>query len=49
MNIAQNLKELMAAWDTIAAAAKQQFPNVSTEELYQIVKGAMNHALKLAA
>lgn len=49
MNIAQDLKELMAAWNTIAAAAKQQFPGASAEELYQIIKGAMNHALKIAA
>jgi hypothetical protein len=43
-----DLKEMMAAWNTIEAAAKSQFPNATPEELYQIVKGAMNHALKIA-
>lgn len=38
---------LMAGWNKIAAAAEAQFPTASEEELYQITKGAMNHALKL--
>lgn len=42
---AQDIAELMAAWNKIMAAARQQFPGASEEELYQIAKGAMNHAL----
>ena len=40
------LKEMMAGWNKIEAAAKIQFPNATSEELYQICKDAMNHALK---
>lgn len=39
------IMELMLGWNTIEAEAKRQFPNASKEELYQICKGAMNHAL----
>lgn len=42
-----DLKEMMAAWNTIEAAAKSQFPNATAEEIYQITKGAMNRALNI--
>jgi len=42
---AQDIASLMAGWNKIEAAAKVQFPNASKEELYQICKGAMKHAL----
>lgn len=42
---AQDMKEMMDGWDKIMAAAKAQFPGATEEELYQIAKGAMNHAL----
>ena len=41
------LKEMYAGWKVIEAKAKAQFPNATEEELYQICKGAMNHALGL--
>ncbi len=43
--LAQDIKEMMDGWNTIMAAAKEQFPKATEEELYQIAKGAMNHAL----
>jgi hypothetical protein len=45
MTTAQALQEMMAAWNKIMTAAKTQFPKATEEELYQIAKGAMNHAL----
>lgn len=45
MTTAQALKAAMAGWNTIEAKAKQQFPNATQEELYQICKDAMKHAL----
>jgi hypothetical protein len=44
---AGDLQEMMAVWNKITAAARAQFPKATEEELYQITKGAMNHALKL--
>ena len=44
-SLVADLKEMMAGWNKIEAAAKKQFPCASKEELYQIAKGAMNHAL----
>jgi formiminotetrahydrofolate cyclodeaminase len=45
MTIAQALQEMMEAWNKIMAAAKIKFPKATDEELYQISKVAMNHAL----
>lgn len=45
MTTAEALKEMMEAWNKIMTAAREQFPTASEEELYQIAKGAMNHAL----
>lgn len=45
--LASDLAEMMAGWNKIEAAAKAQFPNADKAELYQICKGAMNHALGL--
>jgi hypothetical protein len=41
----QDLQEMMSGWNKIVAAARVQFPAASDEELYQIAKSAMNHAL----
>ena len=38
---------LMSGWNKIEAAARIQFPRASKNELYEICKGAMNHALKV--
>jgi len=38
---------MMEAWNKIQKAARQQFPNATEEELYEITKDAMNHALGL--
>ena len=42
---ADAIKEMMAVWAKIEAAAKAQFPNESEEERYQICKAAMQIAL----
>ena len=41
------LKEMMAGWNTIEAAARKQFPNASKDELFKICSDAMKHALKI--
>jgi len=46
---AEFMAELMKAWNTIEAAAKAQFPNISNEERYQMCKGAMDHAIGLGS
>lgn len=45
MNAAADIKEMMTAWNVIQKAAEQKFPEATKEELYQIVKSAMQHAL----
>ena len=45
--LAADLAEMMAGWNKIESAAKAQFPNATKEELYEITKSAMNHALGL--
>lgn len=42
---AQDLQEMMIGWDKIMAAAKIEFQNSTDEELFQIAKSAMTHAL----
>ena len=44
---AQDIAEMMAAWNKIMTAAREQFPGASEERLYEIAKGAMVHALGL--
>lgn len=44
---AEDLREMMAAWDKIMTAARVQFPNATEEQLYQIAHAAMKHALGL--
>ena len=44
-NIAADIATMMNGWNKIEAAAKAQFPHAGKDELYQICKGAMNHAL----
>ena len=48
MTTIQALKKMMNGWNKIEAAAKTQFPNASSEELFKICSDAMKHALKLA-
>lgn len=43
--VASDLAEAMAVWNRIIAAARREFPDASEERIYQIAKGAMNHAL----
>lgn len=43
--IAEDFSELMHGWDTIMKAAREQSPDATEEEIYEIAKGAMNHAL----
>lgn len=42
---AKDIAEMMAAWNTIMAAARHEFPAASDEKLFEITKGAMNHSL----
>ena len=49
MNLAQDLQVMMNGWHKIEAAAKAEFPNASSEEIYQITKNAMMHALKISS
>ena len=42
---AQDIAEMMAAWNKIMTAARAQFPNATDEELFQIASAAMRHAL----
>ena len=42
---AQDIAEMMAAWNKIMTAARAQFPNATEEELFQIAHAAMKHAL----
>ena len=44
-DLAQVMSELMAGWNKIESAAKEQFPNATKEELYEITKSAMCYAL----
>ena len=45
MTTAEAIKEMMQAWDQIITAAREQYPHASEEQIYQIAKSAMNHAL----
>lgn len=42
---ANDIAEMMNAWNKIQAAARKQFPNASNEEIYQITKDTMNSVL----
>lgn len=43
---AQDWKELMDGWITIQTAARAAFPQATDQEIYEITKGAFEHALK---
>lgn len=45
MSAAQDIAELMAAWNTVIAAAREQFPHATEERLYQIAKSVMTRQL----
>lgn len=47
MTTAQAIHEMMSAWNASLAAAKQEFPSASEEQLYQIVKGVMDRAISV--
>ena len=46
-NLAQDIQEMMNAWNKIQAAARAQFPKASEEQIYQLTAGAMNYSLGL--
>lgn len=46
--ISSDIAEMMRVWNKIMATAKKQFPNASSEELYQIALGAMKQQLKMS-
>ena len=39
------LKAAMNHWNRIESAARKQFPNMTPDELYEVCRNAMNHAL----
>lgn len=45
---ADDIAEMMRAWGAIEAAARREFPGADAEKIYQITKGAMNHAIAKA-
>lgn len=45
---AQDIQEMMQAWEAINAAVRAQYPQASDETVYQIAKGTMNKILKFA-
>jgi len=47
MSAPEAIAEMMSAWNKVEAAAREQFPSASDEEIYQITKGAMNEWLNL--
>ena len=47
-SFADDLAQMMRVWNKIMADAKKQFPNASSEELYQIAFGAFRQQLKMS-
>lgn len=47
--MANDIKEMLAAWATIESAVAVQFPDATDEERYQLTASAMRHALGVAA
>lgn len=43
--VTEAIKEMLETWDKISAIAKKTFPNITEDELYEIIKEAMNHAV----
>jgi hypothetical protein len=46
-NLAADLREMLANWNKIEAAARTRYPNASEKEIYRLTSGAMNHSLGL--
>ena len=46
-DFANDLVEMMNAWDWVMEESKSRFPNASREELFSIASSVMNHALHL--
>ncbi len=45
--IVKAISEMMANWSKAEAAARMQFPAATDDEIYQVVKSAMNRSLGL--
>ncbi len=43
---ADDLRTMMDAWNKIESTARSVFPGATPEKIYEICKGAMNHALE---
>jgi hypothetical protein len=43
--VASDIREMMAAWNKIKAAAVAQHPGATDEQIYALTSGAMKHAL----
>lgn len=46
-DFADSMKEMMANWDRIVAAAKEQNPGASDEAIFHIASAAMNKSIGL--
>lgn len=46
---ADDIAEMISAWNTIMAAAKREFPGASEEKLFAIASSAMKNSLGLTA
>lgn len=44
---ADDIREMLSAWNKIQSAARRQFPQANDEEIYRLTAGAMNHSLGL--
>ena len=45
--VASDVRDMMAAWDKIKAAAVAQYPDATDEQIYALTSGAMKHALRM--
>lgn len=46
--LGNDLMEMMDAWTVITDQARAQFPNASEDQIFEITKNAMMHALHIA-
>lgn len=45
MNDADTIREMMAAWNRLMAAARAQYPHATDEQVYRMVSAAMTRAV----
>ena len=45
--LGNDLMEMMNAWDAITNQARTQFPNATDDQIFEIAKNAMMHAMRI--